>query len=29
MSFKYHRNKTLVTGILLAGLVVPILLNFV
>lgn len=29
MSYKHHRNKTLVTGVLVAGLVIPIFLTFV
>jgi magnesium-transporting ATPase (P-type) len=28
MSYKYNRNRTFVTGVLLAGLVIPILLTF-
>jgi hypothetical protein len=29
MSYKHHRNKVLVTGFLVAGLVIPIFLTFV
>jgi hypothetical protein len=29
MSYKHHRNKILVTGFLVAGLVIPIILTFV